>query len=486
MLVVNFIVTLTLSLTAVAEEKILRSSGEFCVLPDALPIDGADYSKGDSKDEKKLCAYDFSATEAVEGTEPVALCPKLFSSFPAVELMEIPEGQTKAEFESELCNEKIGQKNRKSKKLAKYKYSMSCSKTPSILGYYHVSRVLGINNVPVAVLRTMAKNIHLDIAEKGYNYTKSTSGELIAKNWKAVLSLINNSSSDITIENGSYTIGALAENPRSEQKYYGDFYPGAGGNDGVIKFKNTKLYKKIATNTPVSKMVGNELTTANYTFIRQMKDATDMIVLDTLFGQQDRFGNIHSTHSFLVRSNDQLEKWSLKDVENMIKENGTEDEKKNFKAAKDLPNDWRKEIEKRNTLLVSAASSYLSRNTIPFAHAQEIMLKDNDCGLKGSNVFITHKLIENVKHISKETYAQLLKLHAKVSTGELDEHLSRTWLLSTQNDDKSEMAQFKRGLDYVVNSLKKNCEKGELHLDLNIKDHFSGQDAQSISCASLQ
>ena len=32
----------------------------------------------------------------------------------------------------------------------------------------------------------------------------------------------------------------------------------------------------------------------------QLKDAGDFILLDTILGQQDRFGNIHSRNGFLL------------------------------------------------------------------------------------------------------------------------------------------------------------------------------------------
>ena len=49
---------------------------------------------------------------------------------------------------------------------AKYKLSTSCSYTPSLLAYYHLSRVLGnIVNVPVAVVRTLDLDRHKAVAQ---------------------------------------------------------------------------------------------------------------------------------------------------------------------------------------------------------------------------------------------------------------------------------------------------------------------------------
>jgi len=153
---------------AISSEKVDLSRGEFCILPDEIPVGGASYSSKDHKRINKLCSYDMSITKEQEESgnrKAVAICPKLFSTFPAVELFKIPDGLTKQEFESNNCNREIGGKT-KGKKYAKYKYSMSCSKTPSILGYFHVSRSLGRKFVPPAVLRSMDLMAHLEIAKK--------------------------------------------------------------------------------------------------------------------------------------------------------------------------------------------------------------------------------------------------------------------------------------------------------------------------------
>jgi hypothetical protein len=467
------------SLQALADESISKSSGEVCILPDQFPIEGVDYSKTDAKMEKKLCSYDFNIASSSEDSKAVALCPKLFSTYPAVELLEIPEGEIKSDIEANSCNEKVGTKNREYSKVAKYKQSMSCAKTPSIIGYYHVSRALGLDMVPVSVLRTMDKATHLKVAEKGVKFSKSAPGDLIAKNWVTITSMIKSSNSAISTDDGKFTIGALSENPRGEQKYYEDFYPNASGLDGVKNFKNTGLYKKLITNKPVHQIVGTDLTTANYTSIRQMKDAADMIVLDTLFGQQDRFGNVHSLHTFMVREGDDLKKLTMTDIEELIKKDGTDEEKKDLKKAKSMPSDWKKEVVARNILLLKIAKSYFDRKSISYAHAQEILLKDNDCGLKGSNVFKSTGLINNVRHISESTYSQLLKIHQKVSSGELETYAAHTLFM-----DSNEFEQFKGGLNHVVEQLNAKCAAGELFLDLNVKSHFLGKNQSDIQCGT--
>lgn len=453
------------------------SNGESCIMADAIAVPGASYSSGDLKEAAKLCSYDIHLQAGQEGA--MAACPKLFSTFPAIELFKIPQGQSKEEFEANTCNKRVGRKT-DGKKRAKFKYSMSCAKTSSIIGYYHISRALNIDTIPVTVLRSMDKNSHLAIARKGKEYSSSSSKEIISRNWRQLVQMIESGDKDITSEDGAYTIGALSENPTGEQKYYESFWPGSNGENGVIKFKRTSLYRKISNKAPISKIINTELNTENYSTIRQMKDAVNMIILDTLFGQKDRFGNVHSYHTFLAQMNGQLEKLTLKEIEDMIDEQGTEDEIKALKKALDMPNDWKKQIVPRNKKLIQIASNFLNRLGIPHAHSQEILLKDNDCGLKGENLFKKHKLIESVAHISQSTYFQLIKLHQTVFSGTLD-----AYLVNDLNMSASDIEQFKSGLDYVAKDLNAKCKSGTLHQDLNVKSHFQGTNVAAVECGHL-
>lgn len=475
LLVLNLILSTTASN---ADQLIERSKGEACMLADQVPIEGVEYSKKDTKNQNELCEYDFNESTASDGVVPVALCPKLFSTNPAIELIEIPEGSDKKDYEGNECNKTVGGKN-DGKKVAKYKQSMSCSKTPSIIGYYHISRALGIDSTPVSVLRTMKKETHLSVATNGYNYSKKNPGELVSKNWAKLVSLLKSNSSDIMTDDKEFSIGALSENPRGEQKYYEDFYPNAGGLDGVKNFKSVNVYKNIGINKHVSQFIGTDLTSANYTAIQKMKDAVDLIILDTIFGQQDRFGNVHAYHSFLVQEGGENKKYSMKDLEDALKKEGTAAEQKEIKAIKDLPNSWKPEITARNKRIVALASAYFKRKGLKFAHAQEMFLKDNDCGLKVSNVFISQKMVDGVKHINRKTYLQLVKLHSKVASGQMDEYLANTLYM-----DKTEMDEFKTGLNYVANNLIKKCQAKELFLDLNVKAHFAGTNTGADECST--
>lgn len=95
---------------------------EICVLPNPFP--GVTYDNDDAQTEDELCSANLYKAEGT-GSDgaAVAMCPKMSSTFPGVELYEL-ENQNKARYESELCED---QNNRPTSRIAKFKQSVSCS-----------------------------------------------------------------------------------------------------------------------------------------------------------------------------------------------------------------------------------------------------------------------------------------------------------------------------------------------------------------------
>ncbi len=448
------------------------------MIPSPIPVDGADYSKSDLKMQKRLCDMEIYPVDPALDKQSVAICPKLFSTFPALEFFEIPKDETQQSVEEKFCSQKVGEKTR-AKKIAKYKYSMSCAKTSSILSYYHISRALQMNSVPVSVLRTVDKQTHMFHAELGVKRSRASASEIISKNWVSVVKLITQSNPDIVTPDQLMTYGALSENPRGEQKYYEDFWPKTNGDQGVKNFKSTEVMKRLALARPVESFIATELNTNNYSSIRKMKDASDMVILDTLFGQKDRFGNIHSYHSFMVNQEGDFENLDLGDIEDWMAEVNAVDALNELKKVKDWPSDWQKEILPRNKKIIEIVSHFLNSLDVPFAHSQVLLIKDNDCGFKGSNIFKSQGLVKDIRHLSLSTYQQLNLLFAETSQGHLDDYF-----IKTLNMSEEDVKSFKENLTFVYETLKVKCDKKELFLDLNIKSHFRKENSkESRPCA---
>jgi hypothetical protein len=154
----------------IIEHAVPGRNAEVCIVPKHFTE--ADYADKDAKSEEELCDIDVNINAAV--------CPKLNSTNPGLDIYSIPQGLTSNKIEAANC--KIAD----AKKIAKYKLSTSCSYTPAILGYYHVSRILGrIANVPPSVLRTFDLQKHIALGRKAL--TKTATDSLIHKTWLSLM-----------------------------------------------------------------------------------------------------------------------------------------------------------------------------------------------------------------------------------------------------------------------------------------------------------
>ena len=262
-------------------------NAEVCVIPKHFV--GGEYSDKDIKVETKLCNIDEHTNAAV--------CPKLNSTNPGIDFYSLPQGSTPEQVEAARC------KTAGAKKIAKYKLSSSCSYTPSILGYYHVSRMLGgIADVPPTVLRTFDLPNHIAIGRKALAQTAS--GTLIHQTWAGLMAQLTAGAKAsrrdaLLTDDFAQSYGALSENPTKED-FYKEFFNGGANN--IARAKNFRdknpIVAMLARNADISTLVRRNFTAENVQKMVQLKDAADMIVIDTLMNQQDRFGNIHYLQTY--------------------------------------------------------------------------------------------------------------------------------------------------------------------------------------------
>src|SRR6266446_6492271 len=276
--------------TKLVELPVPGRDSEVCVIP--KHFGEATYLGEDLKAEAHLCGIDENANAAV--------CPKTNSTNPGLDIYSISQGSTPKEVQSARC------KVHGTKKIAKYKLSTSCSYTPSILGYYHLSRMLGgIANVPPAVLRTVDRQNHVTLGHTALGETASNS--LIHQTWASLLSQLAAGAAAskrdfLLTDDFTQSYGALSVNPTNEQ-FYKEFFNGGSNNvarAATFRDKNP-IVAILARNTDVCTFVGRTFTTANVQTMVQLKDAADLIVIDSLMNQQDRFGNIHYLETYYYR-----------------------------------------------------------------------------------------------------------------------------------------------------------------------------------------
>ncbi len=339
--------------------------------------------------------------------------------------------------------------------------------------------------MPNTVIRTMDKDYHLERAVAGARKAaRPNRDELIAQTWRGLKSTLNKDPRDkrrgryLLSQDSHHSYGALAQNPTGELFYGRPFYHGAGADTGVKRFASrSAAYKDLKRSSSINALAGSEITSENFQRIQQMKDASEIIILDTLFAQRDRIGNLHF-YDYFIFSKDGL-KFSTKKMKSLIKDelslSPEYKEKADAISTKYSGNSKSSKKAKRAAQL-KLVSEYLTATYGQNAHAKRIIMKDNDCGFKGGNTWKSLRLVENIRHINQNTYTQILALQSFIETDPTAEHYLKTEL--TMFDE--EVKTFKDNLNYIATSLKNNCDAGKLKTDLNIKDHFSGTNTDLI------
>lgn len=425
-------------------EQILRfdvpgRAPELCVIPHHF--DGGKYSDKDLATEQALCSLNFR--------ENVAICPKLNSTNPGINVYKIPDGYSREQVERMNCEVKDGKKNL-AKKLAKYKLSTSCSYTPSLLGYYHLSRILGkVANVPPAVLRTFDIEDHKRIAESARTQIArmGKSDDIIQQTWDGLESALKAGGSSrrkdqLMTDNYDQSYGALIKNPNDEEFYKEFFTRSSGSETRAQAFRDRNpIYARLSNSADVSRLVGSEFTQENVESFVQLKDASEMILMDTIMNQQDRFGNIHYQ-----------EKWYYRDP-------SATDKKGNPK------------IKSEGKLTQDEV------NQLGAVRVKEMVLKDNDCGVSKDNMAKKAHLLERVAHMDPSTYKRLMKFAAVIDQDDVKQKL-KIGSMFTQSDYESVRDNLKDAASMLQNA----CRAGRLKLDLDLEAHFSGRPQQPASC----
>lgn len=408
----------------------LRSSqgaNEICVLPQHFP--GAPYTENDIKRENKLCE--------MVSSENVAVCEKINSTNPGLNFYDLPDGMSAAQVEAKDC-EVAG-----AKKKAKYKLSTSCSYTPSLLSYYHVSRILGgVGKVPPAVVRTFDLKRHVEIGRQALNRTAR--GSLISQTWSGLFSQLKSPASSskkahLFTTDLTQSYGALQWNP-SDEAFYREFF--AGGSDALaraVAFRDRSPVMKLLKSPQILReMVGSALNTQNLQKAVAMKDASEMIILDTLLNQQDRFGNIHFVLSAYRFDPSDLNEDGVPNLKS--EENPTAEEAQGAVVVK------------------------------------RMVMKDNDCGVAKANIAKQAGLSQSLRHLDPKTYRKLLKLESVIEEASTQKFFMDELLMTS-----ADFLSFKKNVKELVSKFRESCRAGNLHLDLDLDAHFSNRPIK-VSC----
>jgi hypothetical protein len=399
---------------------------EICVIPQHLPF--ANYSGKDGEkdvaDEKRLASYDFYKMGNTPNNGAVAICPKSKSTSAAVEVIEIPTDKTKPPEENAgYCSalEKSG------KTLAKFKQTdnaFTTTSTAAVLGYYHVSRVLGdICEIKPAVLRTMDIQQHKHIvklaADMGIHGTVRKSWDLFNKYYA------NPRSSSVarTLFTSDFTqiYGALIENTSGEENYAEWLRVGAN-------LSATQAFRRMADTRPIKAILGStQFSQENVQALVAIRDMSEMVLIDYLMAQSDRLtgGNI-SDYEFIYF----VDGGHVKGV--------------NAHKGDDVP------------------------ANVPKVTVKKLTIKDTDAGLLNENVFEQKGYISQISHMHPDTYNRLIAFDQKWKQDPIvKDFFHKECTFST-----SQLARFEKYLVAAVNTLQTRHGNGKLLLDLDLDDYF--------------
>ena len=171
---------------------------------------------------------------------------------------------------------------------------------------------------------------------------------------------------------GSSFTALLQANPTGEQSY-----PHLSDLGGAAAFAASSEFARVTSSSPLKlnyKDAAGKLNQAAVQQIVQIRDLSDMVLMDFIMSQADRFsGNMHSEKVYLWIENGVLKSDSKKS-----------DPAKAAEQLKQIP----------------AGAVLVNR----------MIMKDNDAGLISGNSAKTYHLLEKISHMDSKTYDRLLDL----------------------------------------------------------------------------
>ena len=441
-----------------------NGSVERCVK--IAPIPQGNYSKGDRKTETEYCEIDFYAPD-------VALCPKTWSTSPGMMVYAVgsgPYANNRAEFERNACKEGKSARNLAEDTLAKYKVTMNQSGTSgtfsaSPLMYYHFSRYFDMEVlVPVAVWRTMDSKLHAsEVARPGLAISgHNRSARMNHEGWRYLVAADENPRSysptdDLFTADRSQIYGVLLNSPghRYGSEINGTRKSGWGkgqNND----FQKTPAFLALRSSKPlveaiayglaegrkdgqIRKDIGKDVPPEQMVF--WMRELSEIVLLDFIFSQQDRVGNIDFTPYYYWTEGDDL---------------------KHKKA-------------KHHELGDGAVPETAIR-------LRRTNLNDNDAGgrVQYANFAKSTQMLEKLRHFDAGVYRKLMELNADLAAqGPIYQ-----WTANSLGLTDRQVQQVVKNTQLATDILRAACARGEKIFDLDPRTFFkTGAVApEQVSC----
>lgn len=409
---------------------------------------GGNYSSADVAAELALCAIDFSSGDT-------ALCPKTFSTSPGTLVYDLSNGGYAGRataFEKDHCRERRIIKHDVAGDPVSYKMTMngpttSATFAPAALLYYHFSRYFGtIVDVPVSVWRSMDRQSHYErVVQTGLAVSANGGSPMNRAGWETLRDGARDPAtyrpvSELYTDQNRQIFGILL---RSEGRRYGAEINGtrrSGWGAGQNRdFQETAPFVALRSEMALSAAISAGVTAAkrdpdlakamrtepsSVQMAFWMTELAEIVLLDFIFSQQDRVGNI-----------DYTDHWY-----------------------------WVEDGEVANT---KARSATPPANIAKFAprKIRRSVINDNDAGgrIPYANFAKTTGMLENLRHFRAETYIRLQRL-----AQDFEQAGPRyNWLRSSFGISERQTAQIVKNTLQASGILRDACEVGRLRFSLD-------------------
>src|SRR6478672_1687563 len=374
------------------------------------------FTKHDKDKIDQLGSLDFFAST---GPESVGIVPKLHNTSTGIEIYQLPPTLTKETFEKTEGPYRSGvtkkySNKRSGEKIAKFKAGTMAQ---SGLACFHMSRLLGhLVEVPPATYRTMG----LQEFQKVGDQARTTGHPSCTEAWGVLRAMAKSGSSKVVLPDGKTVYGSLAQNPRGEASSPEDYWT-------VDAIRGHSFYRVLSSKSPVA----NILNLNDAKCLQDLALAQDMtrgVILDSIFRQVDRLGNI---------SVDQLQHYVTS--EGKVKWDGKVGDKDKADAVS------------------------------PFHTLKRIIYKDNDDGMNwGKDSISVTPILNDVHHIDQTLYNRLQWLAGLMQDSEtgsdakIKDYFVNAVHISADNYDKMKASLIKQAA-----WLKSRVDSKDIQLDLD-------------------
>jgi hypothetical protein len=444
---------------------------EKCFTLDHFPANsGAKYRESDREKEQELCQISFE-------DKGIGLCPKTWSTSPGTIVYDIRKSkynQNPTAFETAFCPRQRAMKDAVSgvDKLASFKQSVngqfhqntSATYAQASALYYHFARYLNaVVDVPVAVMRTMDSQEHLH--RVGNRGSALAQGRMIAAGWNVVNSAEKNPSGYVPINEFYYGdpqsglfYGVMLKNrgARYGAEFNGNI-SGKGYTEQYAFLQKTPAFLALANEADVldavalgiaqskkdpvvARALGPDLPKKQ--MILWMQELSEILILDHIFNQQDRPGNI-----------DYVWVWYYVDDGNNLRSARVESEVSRVGMGFIQTSDEEK----------GSARKFLLQKT---------QLNDNDAGGRRYTNF-TQKfgLLARIRHLNDVTYRQVVRLAKDFEAkGPLYKYVRDTFYISDGNADL-----ITQNAIQAAQILESTCKAGTMNFDLDTEGYLATQ-----------